>query len=150
MQSVGIKSDCDMTRNSFSEYIRNIPLFLGGLFFIYLGAIDQTIFDSIVYSTNFDKFGITISTALSAGIPIFFAIGLIKKGVFIRWQTLDFYEKILRGKTFSIFVMAFLICFLYLTFTNGVFLLANMLKITVCTLLFIYLIINIKNIKSSP
>ncbi len=147
---MGIKSDCNMIQNSFSEYIRNIPLFLGGLFFIYLGAIDQTIFDSIVYLTNFDKFGITLATALSAGIPIFFAIGLIKKGIFIRWQTLDFYEKILRGKIFSIFVMAFLICFSYLTFTNGIFLLANMLKITACTLLFIYLLFDIKNTKSSP
>lgn len=150
MQSVGIKSDCDMIKNSFSEYIRNMPLFLGGLFFVYLGAVDQTIFDSIVYSTNFDRFGITLATALSAGVPIFFAIGLIKKGIFLRWQTLDFYEKMLKGKIFSILIMGFLIYFSYLTFNNGIFLLANMLNITACTLLFIYLIFDIKNTKSSP
>lgn len=150
MQSVGIKSDCDMIMNSFSEYIRNIPLFLGGLFFIYLGAVDQTIFDSILVHTNSDRFGITLATALSAGAPIFFAIGLIKKGIFLRWQTLDFYEKILNGKIFSILTMGFLIYFSYLTFNNGIFLLANMLKMIACVLLFVCLLYNIKNTKTSP
>lgn len=139
-----------MTRNSFSEYIRNIPLLLGGLFFVYLGAVDQTIFDSILMYTNSDRFGITLATALSAGIPIFFAIGLIKKGIFLRWQTLDFYEKMLRGKIFSILTMGFLISFAYLTFNSGIFLLENLLKITACTLLFICLIFNVKNTKYSP
>ena len=150
MQSVELKYNCDMTRNSFSEYIRNIPLLLGGIFFIYLGAVDQTIFDSILIHINSDRLGITLATAFSAGIPIFFAIGLIKKGIFLRWQTLDFYEKILRGKIFSILIMCFLIFFSYLTFNSGIFLLENILKITACTLLFICLIFNIKNTKYYP
>jgi len=130
--------------NKYAEYLRNIPLLLGGLFLIYVGVVDQTIFYEILDKTYSDKLGITLATAVSAGVPIFFAVGLIKKGVFLRWETIHFYEKMLEGKSFWVLTIIFLLILTYFTFSNGFTLLTNDLIIAACISLIGYLIFYIK------
>lgn len=83
-------------------------------------------------------------TAVSAGVPIFFAVGLIKKGVFLRWETIHFYEKMLEGKSFWVLTIIFLLILTYFTFSNGFTLLTNDLIIAACISLIGYLIFYIK------
>jgi len=130
--------------NKYAEYLRNIPLLLGGLFLIYVGVVDQTIFYEILDKTYSDKLGITLATTVSAGVPIFFAVGLIKKGVFLRWETIHFYEKMLEGKSFWVLTIIFLLILTYFTFSNGFTLLTNDLIIAACISLIGYLIFYIK------
>lgn len=130
--------------NKYAEYLRNIPLLLGGLFLIYLGVADQTIFYEILDVTQSDRLGITLATTVSAGVPIFFAVGLIKKGVFLRWETIHFYEKMLEGKLFWVLTIIFLMILTYFAFNKGLTLLYNALIIVACISLIVYLIFYIK------
>ena len=130
--------------NKYAEYLRNIPLLLGGLFLIYLGVADQTIFYEILDKTYSDRLGITLATTVSAGVPIFFAVGLIKKGIFLRWETIHFYEKMLEGKLFWVLTIIFLVILTYFTFNTGFTLLSNALTIAACVSLIVYLIFYIK------
>jgi hypothetical protein len=130
--------------NKYAEYLRNIPLLLGGLFLIYVGVADQMIFYEILDNTYSDRLGITLATTVSAGVPIFFAVGLIKKGVFLRWETIHFYEKMLEGKSFWVLTIAFLLILAYFAFNKGLTLLSNSLILVACVSLIIYLIFYIK------
>jgi len=130
--------------NKYAEYLRNIPLLLGGLFLIYVGVVDQTIFYEILDKTYSDRLGITLATAVSAGVPIFFAVGLIKKGVFLRWETIHFYEKMLEGKSFWVLTIIFLVILAYFAFNKGLTLLSTSLIMAACISLIVYLIFYIK------
>lgn len=137
-----------MIKNSLKEYVLNLPLFFGGLFLVYLGIVDQTLFYAILDKTSFDRFGVTLTTVVSAGIPIFFAVGLIKKGIFLRWETIHFYEKLIDSKILWILTSIFLGILSYFIFKSGLTI-TNMVHISGSVLLIAYLILYMKR-KPSP
>jgi len=91
-----------MNKNYLKEILHNTPLFFGGLFMIYLAAVDQTLFNAIFRITTPDRLIASLATTTAASVPMFFAVGLIKRGIFIRWETIYYYEKMLEGKIFWI------------------------------------------------
>ena len=133
-----------MNRTSIKEHIRNLPLFFGGLFLVYLGTVDQTLFYAILDKTNLDRLGVTLATTVSAGVQIFFAVGLIKKGIFLRWETIHFYEKLITSKVLWILTIVFLGALSYFIFEKGLTTFTNLVNISGSVLLIAYLIFYIK------
>ena len=86
----------------------DVPFFLGGIFLIYLAVLDETLFNFILHSFQQDKIIISIATTVAAGVPMFFAVGFIKKSVLRRWQTIYYYEKLLLHDFFWILTIILL------------------------------------------
>ena len=84
-----------MINRSNRLILSDVPFFLGGIFLIYLAVLDETLFNFILHSFQQDKIIISIATTIAAGVPMFFAVGFIKKSVLRRWQTIYYYEKLL-------------------------------------------------------
>jgi len=82
---------------------KNIPLFLCGVFLIYIAAADETLFQFIAEDlTNgiANRLVVTVATVLAATIPMFFAVGAIKQSVLIGRETIYYYEKMLGSVAF--------------------------------------------------
>ena len=86
----------------------DVPFFLGGIFLIYLAVLDETLFNFILHSFQQDKIIISIATTVAAGVPMFFAVGFIKKSVLRRLQTIYYYEKLLLHDFFWILTIILL------------------------------------------
>ncbi len=83
-----------------SKKMASIPLFIVGLFVIYIAAYDDALFDLVRSVMGTDRLGITIATTVAAAVPIFFAVGMIRKSIGINWFTIYHYERMLDGKGF--------------------------------------------------
>jgi len=83
-----------------SKKIASIPLFIVGLFVIYIAAYDDALFNLVRFAIGTDRLGITIATTVAAAVPIFFAVGMIRKSIGINWFTIYHYERMLEGKGF--------------------------------------------------
>lgn len=92
-----------------SNVLKNLPIFLGGLFLIYLAAADETLFNSILQSTVTERATVALATTVAASIPMFFAVGMIKKSILTRWDTIYYYEKLLDSKIFWIAIIVLMI-----------------------------------------
>ena len=57
--------------------LANIPLFIGGLFMVYLAVLDETLFNFILGNTAQNQFTIALATTIAASLPMFFAVGFI-------------------------------------------------------------------------
>jgi hypothetical protein len=97
-----------MVNSSSRLILSNVPFFLGGIFLIYLAVLDETLFNFILHSFQQDKIIISIATTVAAGVPMFFAVGFIKKSVLRRWQTIYYYEKLLLHDFFWILTIILL------------------------------------------
>ena len=86
----------------------DIPLFIGGLFMVYLAVLDETLFNFILDNTVQDQFTIALATTIAAAFPMFFAVGFIKRTILRRWQTIYYYEKMLMGQSFWILTIILL------------------------------------------
>ena len=97
-----------MVNRSNRLILSDVPFFLGGIFLIYLAVLDETLFNFILHSFQQDKIIISIATTVAAGVPMFFAVGFIKKSVLRRWQTIYYYEKLLLHDFFWILTIILL------------------------------------------
>lgn len=85
------------------ELWRSVPLFLCGVFLIYIAAADETLFQFIAEDlTNglANRVVVAVATVLAATIPMFFAVGAIKQSVLIGRETIYYYEKMLTSMAF--------------------------------------------------
>ena len=88
--------------------LANVPLFIGGLFMVYLAVLDETLFNFILDNTTQNQFTIALATTVAAALPMFFAVGFIKRTILRRWQTIYYYEKMLMGQSFWILTIILL------------------------------------------
>jgi hypothetical protein len=94
---------------------KNLPMFLGGIFLIYLAAANETLFNFILQSTVTERATVAIATTIAASIPMFFAVGMIKKSILTGWDTIYYYEKLLESKIFWFSIIALMITISYLS-----------------------------------
>jgi len=97
-----------MINRSNSLILSDVPFLLGGFFLIYLAVLDETLFNFILDNVKQDKIVISIATTIAAGVPMFFAVGFIKKSILQRWQTIYYYEKLLLHDFFWILTIILL------------------------------------------
>ena len=93
-----------------SKKIVSIPLLIAGSFVIYIAVFDGALFSLVMSTAGTDRVGITIATTVAAAVPMFFAVGMIRKSIGINWFTIYHYERMLEGKVFwviAIFVLFF-------------------------------------------
>ena len=67
----------------------------------YLAVFDETLFNFIFEFVVQDQFSISLATVIAAALPMFFAVGFIKRTILRRWQTIYYYEKMLMGQSFG-------------------------------------------------
>ena len=121
--------------------LANVPLFIGGLFMVYLAVLDETLFNFILDNTVQNQFTIALATTVAAALPMFFAVGFIKRTILRRWQTIYYYEKMLMGQSFWILTIILLGAItLIIIVEEGIHQL-NAPVVAGCTLFSIYLVI---------
>ncbi len=103
-----------MNSVNLEDIRKNLPMFLGGLFLIYIAAADESLFNSILQSTVTDRATVVLATTVAASVPMFFAVGLIKKSILTRLDTIYYYEKLLESKIFWLAIIALMVTFVYL------------------------------------
>jgi len=92
-----------------SKKIVSIPLLIAGLFVIYIAALDDALFSLVRSAAGTDRLGIAIATTVAAAVPMFFAVGMIRKSIGINWFTIYHYERILDGKGFWVIAIIVLL-----------------------------------------
>jgi len=92
-----------------SKKIASIPLLIAGIFVIYIAALDDALFSLVRSIAGTDRVGITIATTVAAAVPMFFAVGMIRKSIGINWFTIYHYERMLDGKGFWVLAIIVLI-----------------------------------------
>ena len=136
-----------MTKRSAKEILTNIPLFLGGIFMIYLAAADETLFNFILGNTIQNQLTVALATTVAAAVPMFFAVGMIKQSIVSGLYTIYYYEKMLQGSIFWILSIILLIITAAIIVIEGVHQF-NIPILAGCGVLSMYLIIyTIKNRK---
>ena len=108
-----------MSVREFQEVLNNIPLFLGGIFLIVLAAVDFTLFDAITQGRVADRTIVALATVVSAAVPMFFAVGLVKVSLLTGRETIFYYEKLLRGSSFWIITILLLLSIAALVLLQG-------------------------------
>jgi len=104
------------------ELWQSVPLFLCGVFLIYIAAADETLFLFIAEDlTNglASRVVVAVATVLAATIPMFFAVGAIKQSILIGRQTIYYYEKMLTSVAFWVvagLVSTFIVIIMYIQY----------------------------------
>ena len=119
----------------------DIPLFIGGLFMVYLAVLDETLFNFILDNTVQNQFTIALATTIAASFPMFFAVGFIKRTILRRWQTIYYYEKMLMGQSFWILTIILLGVITFITVNEEGVHQLNAPVVGGCVLFSIYLVI---------
>ena len=88
--------------------LAEVPLLIGGLFMVYLAVLDETLFNFVLDNVTQNQFTVSLATVIAATLPMFFAVGFIKRSVLRRWQTIYYYEKMLLGEVFWILTVILL------------------------------------------
>ena len=130
-----------MTKRSAKEILTNIPLFLGGLFMIYLAAADENLFNFILDKTLQNQLTVSLATTVAAALPMFFAVGMIKQSIVSGLYTIYYYEKMLQGSIFWVLTIILLLVIAGLILIQGPVHLYNAPIIAGCSLLSVYLVI---------
>ena len=140
-----------MTKRSAKEILTNIPLFLGGLFMVYLAAVDETLFNFILGKTVQTQLTVALATTVAAALPMFFAVGMIKQSIVSGLYTIYYYERMLQGVIFWILTLILLIAIASIIVVGGVHQF-NVPILGGCGILSMYLIIYIIKIhkKQNP
>ena len=128
--------------SSYKERIFDkFPLFLGGLFLVYLAILDDSLFNFIINNMVQNQFSVALATSITAGLPMFFAVGFIKQTILRRWQTIYYYEIFILGIFHRILTIILLSIISYIIiFEEGIHQF-NMPILTGCALFSLYLII---------
>ena len=121
--------------------LANVPLFIGGLFMVYLAVLDETLFNFILDNTAQTQFTIALATTVAAALPMFFAVGFIKRTILRRWQTIYYYEKMLMGQSFWILTIILLGAITSIIIVEEGIHQLNVPIVTGCILFSVYLII---------
>ena len=88
--------------------LAEVPLLIGGIFMVYLAVLDETLFNFVLDNVTQNQFTVSLATVIAAALPMFFAVGFIKRSVLRRWQTIYYYEKMLLGEVFWILTVILL------------------------------------------
>ena len=88
--------------------LAEVPLLIGGLFMVYLAVLDETLFNFVLDNVTQNQFTVSLATVIAAALPMFFAVGFIKRSILRRWQTIYYYEKMLLGEIFWILTVILL------------------------------------------
>ena len=88
--------------------LAEVPLLIGGIFMVYLAVLDETLFNFVLDNVTQNQFTVSLATVIAAALPMFFAVGFIKRSILRRWQTIYYYEKMLLGKVFWILTVILL------------------------------------------
>ena len=127
--------------------LAEVPLLIGGLFMVYLAVLDETLFNFILDNVTQNQFTVSLATVIAAALPMFFAVGFIKRSVLRRWQTIYYYEKMLLGQSFWILTIILLGAItLIIIVEEGIHQL-NAPVVAGCILFSIYLVIYSLNIR---
>ena len=122
--------------------LANVPLFIGGLFMVYLAVLDETLFNFILDNTVKDQFTIALATTIAAAFPMFFAVGFIKRTILRRWQTIYYYEKMLSGASFWLLTIILLNVITFIIVNEQGIHQFNIPILAGCVLFTIYLVIH--------
>lgn len=87
----------------------SVALFLVGIFVIYIAAVDESLFNIVLEMAGSERLGVTIAITIAAAVPMFFAVGMIRKSVSNKWFTIYQYEDMLNGKGFWVLAILLLI-----------------------------------------
>jgi hypothetical protein len=134
-----------MTNRYTKRISENIPLFLGGIFMVYLAVLDETLFNFILDNMTRDQLTIALATTVASALPMFFAVGFIKQSFLYRWQTIYHYEKLLLGNIFWILTVFLLISILIIKIIEESMHQFNAPILIGCMLFSIYLVIRWSN-----
>ena len=127
--------------------LAEVPLLIGGLFMVYLAVLDETLFNFVLDNVTQNQFTVSLATVIAAALPMFFAVGFIKRSILRRWQTIYYYEKMLLGQSFWILTIILLGAItLIIIVEEGIHQL-NAPVVAGCILFSIYLIIYSLNIR---
>ena len=138
-----IKGEYEIMINRSNRLIlSDIPLFIGGLFLVYLAVLDETLFNFILDNTHQDQITVTIATIIAAAVPMFFAVGFIKKTALRRWQTIYYYEKLILGDFFWVFSIILINVFSYIIVIEEGIHQFNIPILAGCILFSIYLVVH--------
>ena len=88
--------------------LAEVPVLIGGIFMVYLAVLDETLFNFVLDNVTQNQFTVSLATVIAATLPMFFAVGFIKRSVLRRWQTIYYYEKMLLGEVFWILTVILL------------------------------------------
>ena len=88
--------------------LAEVPLLIGGIFMVYLAVLDETLFNFVLDNVTQNQFTVSLATVIAAALPMFFAVGFIKRSILRRWQTIYYYEKMLLGGVFWILTVILL------------------------------------------
>ena len=130
-----------MISYSSKQTLARIPLFLGGLFMVYLAVLDETLFNFILDNTIQTQFTVSLASVIAAAFPMFFAVGFIKRSILRRWQTIYYYEKMLSGEVFWMLTIILLNTFTFIIVTEQGIHQFNIPILAGCVLFTIYLVI---------
>ena len=131
-----------MISYSSKQTLARIPLFIGGLFMVYLAVLDETLFNFILDNTIQNQFTISLATVIAAALPMFFAVGFIKQSVLRRWQTIYYYEKMLFGASFWLLTIILLNAITFIIVNEQGIHQFNIPILAGCVLFTIYLVIH--------
>lgn len=134
-----------MTNRYTKRISENIPLFLGGIFMVYLAVLDETLFNFILDNMTRDQLTIALATTVASALPMFFAVGFIKQSFLYRWQTIYHYEKLLLGNIFWILTVFLLISIMIIKLIEEGIHQFNAPILVGCMLFSIYLVIRWSN-----
>jgi hypothetical protein len=131
-----------MVNRSNRLVLSDVPLFIGGIFLMYIAVLDETLFNFILHSVHQDQITVTIATIIAAAIPMFFAVGFIKKTALRRWQTIYYYEKLILGNFFWVLTIILLNIISYIIVVEEGIHQFNIPILAGCVLFSIYLFIH--------
>ena len=131
-----------MVSRSNRLVLSDIPLFIGGIFLMYIAVLDETLFNFILHNVHQDQITVTIATIIAAAIPMFFAVGFINKTALRRWQTMYYYEKLILGDFFWVLAIILLNIISYIIVVEEGIHQFNIPILAGCVLFSIYLVIH--------
>ncbi len=130
--------------NTYVDQIgTSLPLFLGGVFMIYLAVADDGIFNIILDNVDQTRLTITAATIIAASLPMFFAIGLIKQSILRNWETIYQYERLLEKDVFWIMTIILLIAIIAIKIVADGIHLLNIPIIFGCIVFSAYLVMSV-------
>lgn len=148
MWKLNIRRDELNMPSTYKERIFDkFPLFLGGLFLVYMAVLDDSLFNFIINNTTQNQFSVALSTSIAAGLPMFVAVGFIKQTILRRWQTIYYYEIFIMGIFHRILTIILLSVFTYIIVLEEGIHQFNLPILAGCTLFSLYLIIHALKIR---
>ncbi len=123
---------------------KNMPIFLGGIFLVYVAAMDETLFNFMLGNMIQGQVPIAIAnvvaTTTAAAVPMFFAVGMIKQSMVSGLYTIYYYERMLEKPIFWTMIIILLVWIIITILLIGIYQF-NVLTLVCSVLLVFYLLI---------